>query len=70
MYDLDLILALRTVLLLQFLIILMLPEHAAAAVQRHVLTAWRSLHAPFLGKKHQPRKGSRFWEIDMTKFEP
>jgi hypothetical protein len=70
MLDPDLTLALRNVLLLQFLVILLLPEHAAVAVHRHLLRAWRSLHAPFLEKKHRLKKGSRFWEIDMTKFEP
>jgi hypothetical protein len=70
MFDLDLALALRNVLLLQFLITLLLPEHAAVVVHRHLVKAWRSLHAPFLVKKHPPKKGSRFWEIDMTKFEP
>jgi hypothetical protein len=48
----------------------LLPDHAAVAVHQHLLRAWRSLHAPFLGKKRPSRKGSRFWEIDMTKFEP
>ena len=69
MFEHALYLALRNALLLQFLVILMVPDHAAAAVHRHLLRAWRSLHAPFLEKK-PPRKGSRFWEIDMTKFEP
>ena len=70
MLDLELALALRNILLLQFLVILLLPEHAAVAVHRRLLRVWRSLHAPFHEKKHPLRKGSRFWEIDMTKFEP
>ncbi len=67
MFDLDI--ALRNALLLHFLVILMLPDHAAVAVHRDLQRAWRWIQAPLLEKKPF-KKGSRFWEIDMTKFEP
>jgi hypothetical protein len=70
MYDFDLALTLRNALLLQLLVILMLPDHAAVAVHRHMQRAWRRIQAPLLEKRQPPRNGSRFWEIDLTKFEP
>lgn len=69
MLELDLALALRNALLLQFLVILMLSDHAAVAVHRHLRKAWRRVQAPLLAKR-KPRKANRFWQIDMTKFEP
>lgn len=68
MHDFDLALALRNALLLQLLVIALMPEHAVVSVHRHLQQVWRRIHAPRL--KRQPRKGSRFWEIDMTNFEP
>ncbi len=69
MFDLDIALVLRNSLLLQFFVILLLPDHAAVALHRNLWSAWRRIQGPLLEKK-PPKKGSRFWEIDMTKFEP
>ncbi len=69
MYDLNLIVTLRNALLLQFLVVFLLPDHAAAAVHQNLKRAWMRIQAPLLQKTQLVRK-SRFWEIDMTKFEP
>ncbi len=70
MYDFDLALALRNALLFQLLVIALVPEHAITVVHRHLHRVWRRIQAPLLEKIHTPRKGSGFWEIDLTKFEP
>lgn len=59
----------RNILLVQFLIIIMAPDQAVY-VQQEMIRIWRSINAPFLHGKETRKKGSRFWEIDMTKFEP
>ncbi len=69
MHELDIALAFRNALLLQFLVMLLLPEQVVVAVHRHLQKAWKWIQAP-LREKKPPRKGSRFWEVDMTKFEP
>lgn len=59
----------RNILLVQFLLIAAFPGHAAL-FRLQLIRIWRSINAPFLWKKETRRKRSRFWEIDMTKFEP
>jgi hypothetical protein len=59
----------RNILLVQLLMITALPGHTSV-FRLQLIRIWRSINAPFLQKKNTRRKGSRFWEIDMTKFEP
>lgn len=59
----------RNILLVQLFLLVMVPEHAFA-VRRELQRLWRSIHAPFRQKKEPEKKRSKFWEIDMTKFEP
>lgn len=61
--------SIRNILLVQFLIVIMAPGHAIS-VCRDMIRVWRSINAPFLQRKKARKKGSSFWEIDMTKFEP
>ena len=67
MHDLQLYAALRNVLLVQLLLIGLAPEFAFQ-VYHHFLKIWKAFHVPSLPKKDKKR--SRFWEIDMTNFEP
>jgi hypothetical protein len=62
-------LGMRNILLVQFLLIAALPGHASL-FRLQLIRIWRTINAPFLQKRKTRRKGSRFWEIDMTKFEP
>jgi hypothetical protein len=65
----ELTIGIRNILLMQLMIIAALPGHLFL-FRRELVRIWRSINAPFLQKKETRRKGSRFWEIDMTKFEP
>ncbi len=69
MHDIDIALAARNIVFLECLLILMLPDHAVASAHRNLRKAWRSIQVPRVWMKPN-KKGSRFWEIDMTKFEP
>lgn len=59
----------RNVLLVQLLILIMVPEYAVH-IRQEMIRIWRSINAPFLQRIKARKKGSSFWEIDMTKFEP
>ena len=61
----------RNILLVQLLMIIVAPAHALQ-VCRELLKIWRSINAQFLhmGQARTNKNLSRFWEIDMTKFEP
>jgi hypothetical protein len=59
----------RNILLIQLVIVLMVPDHAVL-VRQELIRIWKSINAPLLRKKETRKKGSRFWEIDMTAFEP
>ena len=61
----------RNILLFQFLAALALAGDTPAA-QRELHRIWKTLNTPLLQKKQAKtnHKSNRFWEIDMTKFEP
>ncbi len=70
MSDIDISFSIRNILLLQFLTLLVVREPAFQLCQK-LLKVWKSLRAPFLSRKHPSRgKKGKFWEVDMTKFEP
>jgi len=39
-------------------------------LQQELLKLWKNLKTPRLPKKPASQKSDKFWEIDMTKFEP
>ena len=64
-------LSLRNVLLLQLLMALTLAGNSPR-LQQELLRIWKTLNAPLLRKKpiKPNHKSGKFWEIDMTDFEP
>jgi hypothetical protein len=62
---------LRNILLLQLLVVLSIALNIPI-IHRDLLRFWNTLKAPFLmiksTKTNHP--SNKFWEIDMTKFEP
>lgn len=69
MYTHDAVLAIRNILLLQLMVIALVPGHVAL-VRQELLKIWKRINEPFSFKKTTDKKKNRFWEIDMTKFEP
>jgi hypothetical protein len=62
-------LLIRNILLLQLLtMLLVVPEYAFQS-HRKLLKVWKSIMKP-LSHKVTAEKKDKFWEIDMTKFEP
>ncbi len=63
--------ALRNILLVQLLMALTLAGNSPR-LQQELLRIWKSLNAPLLWKKPTKpnHKSGKFWEIDMTDFEP
>jgi hypothetical protein len=60
----------RNILLLHLLTLVVVPGYAFQ-VHQNLLKIWKSLNTPILLKKTTDKaKKERFWEIDMTKFEP
>ena len=60
----------RNILLLQLLTLVIVPSYALQ-IHHKLLKIWKSLNTPALPKKPTGKaKKERFWEIDMTKFEP
>ena len=66
-----LMIALRNILLVQLLMALTFAGNAPR-LQQELLRIWKALKAPLLWKRpHKPNhKSGKFWEIDMTNFEP
>jgi hypothetical protein len=62
------LLLIRNILILQLLTMAVVPEYAA---QFHVklLNMWKAIIKPIPHKVPADKK-DKFWEIDMTKFEP
>jgi|GEM_PF-3822296 len=62
---------LRNILLFQLLVALALAGNVPV-VQQELLKIWNRLNTPLLPKKSSRtnHKSNKFWEIDMTKFEP
>jgi hypothetical protein len=69
MFSHDLIIGIRNILLLQLVMIVMMPGHLLL-VRQELIKIWKSINTPFYQKRATPKKRSKFWEIDMTKFEP
>jgi hypothetical protein len=61
-------LLIRNILLLQLLTMVVVPEYAFQS-HRKLLRVWKSIMKPFSHKVTADKK-DKFWEIDMTKFEP
>jgi hypothetical protein len=60
----------RNILLLQLLTLVVVPGYALQVHQK-LLKIWKSLNTPVHPKKPTGKaKKEKFWEIDMTKFEP
>jgi len=66
MVTLETSILLRNILLLQLLTIVIVPD-CAFGIQKKLLKLWKSIITPV---KIPPDKRGKFWEIDMTKFEP
>ncbi len=59
---------LRNILLLQLLTIAIVPDYAFG-IQKKIAKLWKSITTP-LNHRTIPNKRGKFWEIDMSKFEP
>ena len=64
-------LALRNTLLLALMTFLLLAGNVPV-FQQELLKIWKTLNTPLLPKRPAGtnHKSNKFWEIDMTKFEP
>jgi hypothetical protein len=64
-------LTLRNILFFQLLAVSVLAG-SAPAVQQELLKIWKTLNTPLLPTRSSRtnHKSNKFWEIDMTKFEP
>jgi len=62
---------LRNILLFQLLAVLIVAGNAPV-IQQELLKIWKRLNTPLYSKKSAGtnHKSNKFWEIDMTKFEP
>jgi len=62
---------LRNILAFQLLIGLTLAGNSPV-VQQELLKIWKTLNTPLLQKKptRTNHRSGKFWEIDMTNFEP
>ena len=62
---------LRNILVFQLLIVFTLAMNPPV-VQRELLKIWKTLNTPLLQKKPTKpnHRSGKFWEIDMTNFEP
>lgn len=67
MFSFESAIGIRNILLVQLLIV-MVPGHAVL-VCRELLKIWKSINAA-RPKKEPRKKQNKFWEIDLTKFEP
>lgn len=65
----DLSLVMRNILFVQLMLLATTPEFTLR-LRHELVRLWRTLRAPVAVKKAGPAKKSKFWEIDMTKFEP
>jgi len=68
MYGDETVFVLRNILLVQLVLAAAVPE-STLRLHRALLKLWQGLKAPVRLQKKQVKK-NRFWEIDMTKFEP
>jgi hypothetical protein len=64
------IITIRNILLLQLIVMTMAPEKGVL-VRQEILKFLRELRTPLFQKTaKKPGNRGKFWEIDMTKFEP
>lgn len=64
------ILNFRNILVLHLLVVLVLAGNAPV-VQQELFKIWKKLNASILPKPSRTNHTSnKFWEIDLTKFEP
>jgi hypothetical protein len=68
MFDNELLLGIRNLLLVHLMIAASIPEQTAR-LQYGVLRMWKTLTTRPVSKRSNSRT-KKFWEIDMTKFEP
>ncbi len=62
--------SIRNVLVLQ-LLTLVVARNSAFQLYQKLLRTWKSLKGLLLARKPSGRENKgKFWEIDMTKFEP
>jgi len=66
-----LLIMLRNIILVQLLMSLTLAGNSPR-LQQELLKIWKTINTPLLRKKPVPtnHKSGKFWEIDMTDFEP
>jgi hypothetical protein len=73
MMHVDLItVCLRNILAFQLLCAVFALTGNTPVVQQELLRIWKTLNTPLLPKQQAGtnHKSNKFWEIDMTKFEP
>jgi hypothetical protein len=63
------LIGIRNIVLMQMAMIVLVPGHLLL-VRQELLRIWRSINSPFLHKREDRKKTNRFWEIDMSDFEP
>ncbi len=70
MFEFETGIGIRNILLVQMLMVVLVPGYALQ-VRRELVKIWKTLKTPILQKKTSSlKKGGKFWEIDLTKFEP
>ncbi len=68
MFDHNMSIDIRNILLAQVLLIVTVPGFALQ-IRRHLIRLWKIMTTPFVISRSRPVR-NKFWEIDMTKFEP
>jgi hypothetical protein len=64
------VITVRNILLVHLIIMTMAPEKVVL-VRQEILKFWKELRIPLFPKTaKKPDNRGKFWEIDMTKFEP
>ncbi len=64
-------LAMRNVLILSLIMLAVSSNNHFPALEREILKIWKTLNKPVFKKPVKTNHCSnKFWEIDMTKFEP
>ncbi len=66
--DLISTIGIRNVLLVHLLVVVLAPDYALQ-VQQELSKIWKTVRTVLIIRRSRPQR-SRFWEIDMTKFEP
>ncbi len=68
MFEHDFMLGVRNILLVNLLAVAMAPD-ATQRLHRRLIRKWKALRERISIMLSSPRR-NKFWEIDMTKFEP